>query len=247
MIIREVHSKTILSKSKVFDYTVNPYIGCEHGCTYCYARFMKRYTGHKEKWGEFVDVKVNAPDLLAQQIDKRRTGRIWISGTCDPYQPVEKKYELTKKCLEILSKHTMPVTIQTKSYLVIRDLGLLGKIKNIEVGLSIATADENIRRMFEPNSTPINDRIQALETLHSAHIKTFAMIAPVLPKAEDLPEQLENKVDHVLVDKMNYHYADWVYKKFKLEYSMNNNFFNNKKKELAAAFKKKGIPARLLF
>ena len=132
----------------------------------------------------------------------------------------------------------MPVTIQTKSPLVIRDLELQGKIKNLEVGLSIATADENIRRMFEPNSTPINDRIQALETLHSAHIKTFAMIAPVLPKAEDLPEQLENKVDHVLVDKMNYHYADWVYKKFKLEYSMNNNFFNNKKK---------GIPARLLF
>jgi DNA repair photolyase len=247
MIVREVHAKTILSKSKVFDYTVNPYIGCEHGCTYCYARFMKRYTGHKEKWGEFVDAKINAPYLLAQEIEKKRAGRIWISGTCDPYQPIEKKYALTRKCLEILSEHAMPVTIQTKSALVIRDLELLRKIKNVEVGFSIATADEDVRRMFEPNSTPINERIQALEKLHSAHIKTFAMIAPLLPKAEDLPQQLEGKVDHVLIDKMNYHYADSVYSKFRLEYAMNSNFFNIKKKQLADAFEKKMIAAHWLF
>ncbi|MGD0029624.1 MAG: hypothetical protein ABSC91_11870 [Candidatus Bathyarchaeia archaeon] len=129
MIVREVHAKTILSKSKVFDYTVNPYIGCEHGCTYCYARFMKRYTSHKEKWGKFVDAKINAPYLLALEIEKKRAGRIWISGTCDPYQPIEKKYALTTKCRvrEILSEHAMPVTVQTKSALVIRDLELLIK------------------------------------------------------------------------------------------------------------------------
>jgi DNA repair photolyase len=247
MIVREVHSKTILSKSKVFDYTVNPYIGCERGCTYCYARFMKRYTGHREKWGEFVDAKINAPYLLAQEIKKKRAGRIWISGTCDPYQPIEKKYAVTRKCLEVLSEHTMPITVQTKSALVIRDLELLRRIKNVEVGFSIATGDEGVRRMFEPNSTPINERIRALEKLHSASIKTFAMIAPLLPKAEDLPQQLEGKVDHVLVDKMNYRYADSVYKKFRLEYAMNSNFFNIKKKELADAFEKKRIAVQLLF
>jgi DNA repair photolyase len=83
MIVREVQAKTILSRSKVFDYTVNPYIGCEHGCTYCYARFMKRYTGHKEPWGEFVEAKINAANLLQQEMKK--PGRVWISGTCDAY------------------------------------------------------------------------------------------------------------------------------------------------------------------
>jgi DNA repair photolyase len=247
MIVREVHAKTILSKSKVFDYTVNPYVGCEHGCTYCYARFMKMYTGHKEQWGEFVDAKINSADLLQLEMEKKRAGRIWISGTCDPYQPVERKYELTRRCLEVLSKHTRPVTIQTKSPLVIRDVELLRKIRGIEVGFSIATADESIREMFEPNSPPINERIRTLEKLHSVGIKTFAMIAPLLPKAEDLPERLENKIDYVLVDKMNYHYADWVYRKFKLEHAMNNNFFNSQKEELAEAFENEKIPAQLLF
>lgn len=72
MIVKEVHSKTILSKSKVFDYTINPYIGCQHNCTYCYARFMKRYSGHKEKWGKFVDAKINAPSLLQLEIERKR-------------------------------------------------------------------------------------------------------------------------------------------------------------------------------
>jgi DNA repair photolyase len=247
MIVKEVHTRTILSKSKVLDYTINPYIGCEHGCRYCYARFMKRFTNHREKWGEFVDVKINAPDLLKLEIEKRRVGRVWISGTCDPYQPLEKKYELTRKCLEILSKHAMPVTVQTKSPLVMRDLELLNKIKGVEVGFSIGTADESVRRMFEPNSPPIDKRVEVLEKLHSENIKTFAMIAPLLPKAEGLAEQLKSSVNYVLVDRMNYHHADWVYRKFKLEYAMTNDFFNSQKNELAKALEKEGIPFQILF
>jgi len=247
MIIKEVHAKTILSKSKVFAYTINPYIGCQHGCTYCYARFMKRYTGHKEEWGEFVDAKVNAPSLLQLEIEKKRVGRVWISGTCDPYQPLEKKYELTRKCLEILSKRAWPVTIQTKSPLVHRDVELLRKINDVEVGFSIATGDEDIRKMFEPNLPSIKERVETLGKLHSAAIRTFAMIAPLLPKAESLVEQLNGKVDYVLIDKMNYHHADWVYRKFNLEYAMTASFFGSKKKELASAFEKQGTPYQLLF
>ncbi len=77
MIVKEVLAKSILSKSKIFDYVVNPYIGCQHGCSYCYARFMKRVTGHREPWGEFVDVKANAAGLLRTEIQKRRRGRVW--------------------------------------------------------------------------------------------------------------------------------------------------------------------------
>ena len=247
MIVREIKAKTILSKSKVSDYTINPYIGCEHGCTYCYARFMKRYTGHREKWGEFVDVKINAANLLQREIKKKRAGRVWISGVCDPYQPLEKKYELTRGCLQILSRHGWPVTIQTKSPLVLRDIGLLRKFKEIEVGFTITTADENIRRIFEPNSPPIKERVKALDKLHSADIKTFAMIAPLLPGAEGLAAQLNGKVDNVLIDRMNYHYADWVYRKYKLEYAMGENFFTQKKMELGNAFTKEGIPCQFLF
>jgi len=247
MIVDEVYAKTILSKSKVFDYTINPYIGCEHGCTYCYARFMKRFTDHKEEWGKFVDVKVNAASLLQREIKKKRPGVVWISGVCDPYQPLEKDYELTKRCLEILLEHGWPVTVQTKSPLVLRDVESLRKFDEVEVGLTITTADENIRKIFEPNSPPVEQRIETLEKLHSAGVKTFAMIAPLLPKTEGLATQLSRRADHVLIDKMNYHYADRTYKKHRLEYAMTNNFFTRKKTELANAFEKEGIPYQLLF
>jgi len=247
MIVKEVHAKTILSKSKVSDYTINPYIGCEHGCTYCYARFMKKFTGHREKWGEFVDVKVNAVSLLQREIKRKRIGRVWISGVCDSYQPLEKRYELTRGCLEILSRHGWPVIIQTKSPLVLRDIDLIRKFEEIEAGFTITTADENIRRIFEPNSPPIRERIKALEKLHSAGIKTYAMIAPLLPGAEELTTQLKGKVDYVLIDRQNYHYADWVYRKYKLEYAMSDDFFAQKKIELSNAFRKEGIPCQFLF
>jgi DNA repair photolyase len=247
MIVKEILARTILSKSKVFDYTINPYVGCEHGCTYCYARFMKRFTGHRERWGEFVDAKINAPELLRLEIRNKKPGRIWVSGTCDPYQPLEKKYELTRRCLEILSAHEMPVTVQTKSPLVIRDADLLKRIEGLEVGFSVATADEVIRRLFEPNSPPVNERIETLGKLRSEGIRTFAMIAPLLPGAEGLVGQLKSKVDYVLVDRMNYHYADWVYRELRLEHAMTSDFFNSKKNELAEALKKEGIPFQLLF
>jgi DNA repair photolyase len=134
VIVREVNARSILSKSRIYDYTVNPYVGCQHACTYCYARFMKRFTGHREPWGEFVDVKVNAVELLKRAIVKAKPGRVWVSGVCDPYQPVERKYRLTRGCLEVLAEHDWPVTIQTRSPLVTRDIDVLTGKSGIEVG-----------------------------------------------------------------------------------------------------------------
>jgi len=215
--IKEVKAGNILSKSKIYDWTINPYVGCQHGCFYCYARFMKRFSSHNENWGEFVDVKINAPELLAKEVNKKKKERVWISGVCDPYQPIEEKYGLTRRCLEILQASDWPVVIQTKSPLVLRDLELLKKFKAIEVGFSIATGDEEIRKIFEPKTPPISKRIEALYKLHQAGIKTYAMIAPLLPKAEGLASDLKGKVDYVIIDRMNYNYADWIYKKYKLE------------------------------
>jgi len=247
MIVREIYAKSILSKSKVYDYTINAYTGCQHACTYCYARFMKRTTGHIEPWGEFVDVKINAPELLQKEINKKPRGRVWISGVCDAYQPIEAKYELTRKCLEILVAYDWPITIQTKSPLVLRDKELIRKASDIEVGLTVTTADDNIRRLFEPNAPPIGERIRALDELHHAGIRTFAMIAPMLPGAGELAGMVSGKIDYLLIDRMNYHHSDWVYRKYKLESAMGDDFFCRTGKELASAFEKQGLNCQVVF
>lgn len=247
MVVREILVRGALSKSKVFDYVVNPYVGCEHGCAYCYARFMKRFTGHTEPWGEFVDVKINAPDLLRRQIARVKPGRVWVSGVCDPYQPLEQKYLLTRRCLEILLQHRWEVTVQTKSSLALRDLDLLRGAQGIEVGFTITTADEDIRKLFEPKAPPVEERLRALEELHRAGIKTFAMIAPLLPNAEGLPARLNGRVDYVLIDRMNYHYADWLYRKHGLEDALSDGFFYSTAKKLAATLAREGIECQVLF
>lgn len=247
MNIREIKAKSILSKSQVFDYALNPYVGCEHGCVYCYAKFMKRFTGHTEKWGEFVDVKINAPELLAHEVKKKQVGRVWISGVCDPYQPLEQRYILTKRCLEILVENGWPFTVQTKSSLVLRDLETLKRSKDAEVGFTITTADEKMRRIFEPAATPIKKRIEALAKLHSEGIRTFAMIAPILPGAEGLVSALKGKVEYVILDRLNYHYADWTYQKYGMQWAMEDSFFQQKGEELKMAFEREGISCQVVF
>lgn len=247
MIVKEIVARTILSKSKIQEYTINPYVGCSHSCRYCYAGFMRRFTGHREKWGEFLDVKINAPDLLTKEIKKKPMGRVWISGVCDPYQSAEKKYRLTGRCLEILLEHQWPVTIQTKSSLVLRDIEILTKFNDIEVGFSISTADDQIRKIFEPGAPPINERIHALDVLHSRGIQTFAMIAPILPRVGGLVKQLPGKVDQILIDRLNYAYANRIYVENKLEWAKEDAFFLHKANELSEGFRKQNIPVRVLF
>ena len=247
MIVREIFAKSVLSKSQIYDYAINPYVGCSHSCGYCYAAFMRRFTGHKEKWGEFVDIKINVPELLARGIKRKRMGRVWVSGVCDPYQAAEKRYKLTGRCLEILLENQWPVTIQTKSPLVLRDIEILEKSKDIEVGFSITTADEKIRKLFEPGAPPIKERIHALDVLHSRGIQTFAMIAPLLPRPDGLIEELSGKVDHILIDRLNYFYANRIYMENKMEWAKEDPFFIQKAEELKEGFKRKGIPVRVLF
>lgn len=241
VIVREVRPKSILSVSKVYPYVINPYIGCQHACSYCYARFMKRVTGHREPWGEFVDVKIGAADLLRAEIGRKGKARVWISGVCDPYQPLEAQYELTRQCLEILAANQWPVVIQTRSPLVLRDIDVLKGAPGFEVGFSVTTADDSIRELFEPQAPSIGDRLMALGVLHDAGIRTYAMIAPTLPGSEGLGELLQGKVDYVLIDQMNYHYADWVYRKYGLEDKLTGDFFERTGRELTRAFKEAGI------
>ena len=128
MVLNEIKAKNILSKSGLpgVDFAINPYVGCLHSCVYCYARFIKKFTKHKEPWGEFCDIRINAPELLKKEVGKiPSNSSIFISSVTDPYQPLEKKYQLTRKILEILAGYNFKVSILTKSNLVLRDLDIL--------------------------------------------------------------------------------------------------------------------------
>jgi DNA repair photolyase len=196
--------------------------------------------------GEFVDVKINAPDLLRVQITRKKTGRVWMSGVCDPYQPLEAKYGLSRRCLEILGQNSWPVTVQTRSPLVLRDVDILNEASDSEVGLTVTTADDGIRILFEPHAPPIKDRLDALERLHRAGVRTYAMIAPMLPGAEDLAEALEGRVDYLLVDRMNYNHANWVYRKYGLSDKLTDDFFYRTSQELASTCRRLGIECRVV-
>jgi DNA repair photolyase len=244
MNIREIHSKTILSASKIYSYVINPYIGCQHACYYCYARFMKRFSGHQEPWGKFVDVKINAADLLRSEIKKKKRAEVWMSGVCDPYQPLEAGYQLSRKCLEILISNHWPVIIQTRSTLVQRDMDILKGVKDCEVGLTITTADDEIRKLFEPNAPPIHRRVSTLDELHRSGIRTYAMIAPILPGTENLVITLAGKVDYIILDRLNYNYADWIYRKYRMEDKLSDDFFQKTARQLADDCRKLGIECR---
>ncbi|MDD5456204.1 MAG: radical SAM protein [Candidatus Margulisbacteria bacterium] len=247
MIIREIISKSVLSPSKIYDYVLNPYVGCQFGCSYCYARYMKKFTGHKEPWGSFVDIKINAVELLRKEVVKKKVAQVWISGVCDPYQPLEAKYKLTRGCLKILTDNDWPIVIQTKSRLVLRDIDIIKKAKSCNVGFSIATADDRIRQLFEPGSTPITDRINALEKLHNEGISTYAMIAPILPGAERIMEFLEGKVDYIYVDRMNYNYASRIYKANKLEGYLESDYFDAVGQKIVDDCKKMKIECSVVY
>jgi DNA repair photolyase len=207
MITREILAKSVLSKSGIdtVSYCVNPYVGCAHGCSYCYASFMKRYTGHHEPWGDFVDIKVNAPVVLQRQVSRARPGTILLSTVTDPYQPAEKTYRVTRSCLEVLSASPFPVGILTKSPLVLRDVDLLKRLQDVEIGMTITTDDDRVRRVFEPRAPSIGERIQTLKTLHEQGLATYAFIGPVLPmKPETLARMIRPHVNRVLIDGMNY-------------------------------------------
>jgi len=216
---------------------------------------MRRFTGHTEPWGEFVDVRQNIAECLDRELrrieskmamwDSKET--IWMSIVTDPYQPLEKKYRITRKCLEVLLKYRFPVAILTRSPLVLRDIDLLKQFDRCEVGLSITTDDDKIRKIFEPGSPAIRSRISTLERLHNAGIRTFAFIGPMLPMdAKKLGEQLAPVVDSALIDQMNYvHKTIRLYRQHKLEFALSDIYFDTTRQLLEEIFQKHNVKIRL--
>lgn len=248
--VTEVKAKSILNHSKIFDYCVNPYTGCQVNCRYCYARlFMRRYSGHSEPWGAFVDVKVNAPELLRKQLQKARRGTVWVSSVCDPYQPLEAKYKLTRQCLMALAEKQFPVNIQTKSALVLRDLDILEQFEEIEVGMTVTTPDERLARLFEPGASTVQERVETLGKVRSRGIKTFAFLGPLLPgDPEKLVSCLAGNVDRLLIDRMNYlPTIAGLYRRLSLSAATTDRFFRDLAQRLAEEAAKRGLPCEILF
>lgn len=187
MKVKEIEVKSIITKSHLpeSDYVINPYIGCGHGCIYCYARFMRRFTGHTEDWGDFVDVKINAPELIPQKSDKYKGKEIVIGSVTDPYQKVEEKYKVTRKILEKLTSFDSSFTIITKSDLVTRDIDLLKQFKNITVAISMCCDSDDIRKNVDINASAIEKRIESIKKLHENNIRTVIFISPIFPLLSD--------------------------------------------------------------
>lgn len=220
LIVREIECRSLLTKSGIggVDYALNPYVGCGHACVYCYATFMKRFTGHTEPWGTFVDVKVNAAEVLGKQLRRARPGNINLGTVTDAYQPLEAEYGISRACLEALAGWEQPVTILTKSALVLRDLDLIKRLQDVEVAFTITTLDDEVRQRFEPGASPIPARLEALGALAGAGIRTWAFCGPLLPFLSDGEAQVEALfaalkqvgVGSVLVDSLNLRGTAWA-------------------------------------
>lgn len=249
-VVREIEAKSILNPSKIYDYCVNPYTGCEVLCAYCYAAlFMRRYSGHSEPWGGFVDAKVNAPARLAEQVVRAKKGTIWFASVCDPYQPLEERFALTRRSLEVLAGRDFPVVIQTKSARVRRDLDVIRRIAAVEVGFSVATEDETVIRLFERASSPVLERIEVLREFKAAGIPTYAFAGPLLPgNPERLAALLAGAVDRVLIDRMNYvPTVRAVYARHGLLDALTDGFFRTQSARLARALRSRGIRVEKVF
>jgi DNA repair photolyase len=250
--VREVECKTLLTKSGLADYTINCYTGCEHGCRYCYARFMMKFiqhqrksppveaegnassfpkgqspmtqvstrgagfTGHTEEWGSFVDVKVNGPEVLFSQIKKAKIGSVFVSSVCDAWQPLEKRYQLTRRCIEILLRYQFPITILTKSSLIERDMDLLSDGK-VDLGVTITTLNEDLRKVFEPKAPSSGQRLKVLEMAKKKGINSYVFLGPLIPYFSDTEEELSKtikeiadlKPDYIYVDRLNLRWGVW--------------------------------------
>ena len=211
-IIKETVSKNIITKSKLpdTDYVINNYVGCNHGCIYCYAEFMKIFTNHTEKWGEFLDVKKFNEEKFVKYLKKINSDKkILMSSVTDPYNPYEIKYKSTRNILKLFiqaNNEHIHLEILTKSLLIFRDIDLLKKIKNITVGISLNTLNDNLRRQIEPCAGSIKSRIEILEKLKGENIPVYLFISPIFPMLTQLEEIIatcKDTVDFIYFENLN--------------------------------------------
>ncbi len=185
--IREVVAERALIAEAPGMYYLNPYAGCILGCTYCYGIGRTSFVRYLEAlprapWGRWIDVKVNAPELVAREARELAPGTVRMSPlVTDPYQPVERRYRVTRRCLEALRETEFAPVVLTRSPVVTDDLALFTTMPRLLIGVSVPTDDDSVREVFEPNAPPIAARVAALRALREAGLRTFAVAHPMLP------------------------------------------------------------------
>ena len=204
ILIRDIETKNIMTKSTlpVGGYSVNPYVGCTHGCKYCYASFMKRFTGHTEPWGTFLDVK-HWPVIKNPQ--KYKGQRVVIGSVTDGYLPQEAQFRNTRKLLEQLKNSGAELLICTKSDLVLRDLDLLKEMGKVTVSWSINTLEEAFQSDMD-NAVSVERRLDAMKQIYDAGIRTVCFISPVFPGITDFEaifHRVKEQCDLVWLENLN--------------------------------------------
>lgn len=204
LLVRDVETKNIMTKSSlpVGGYSVNPYVGCTHGCKYCYASFMKRFTGHTEPWGTFLDIK-HWPAIKNPR--KYKGQRVVIGSVTDGYLPQEKEIRNTRRILEQLKNSGAEILICTKSDLVLRDIDLLKEMGKVTVSWSINTLDEKFQADMD-QAVSISRRLEAMKQVYEAGIRTVCFISPVFPGITDFEkifERVKDQCDLVWLENLN--------------------------------------------
>ena len=204
ILIRDIETKNIMTKSTlpVGGYSVNPYVGCTHGCKYCYASFMKRFTGHTEPWGTFLDVK-HWPVIKNPQ--KYKGQRVVIGSVTDGYLPQEAQFRNTRKLLEQLKNSGAELLICTKSDLVLQDLDLLKEMGKVTVSWSINTLEEAFQSDMD-NAVSVERRLDAMKQIYDAGIRTVCFISPVFPGITDFEaifHRVKEQCDLVWLENLN--------------------------------------------
>ena len=205
--INHIETRSVMTKSNtpLGGYSVNPYVGCPHACRYCYASFMKRFTGHTEPWGTFIDVK-HWPDI---KYAKKYAGQKIVIGTVtDGYNPLEETYENTRRLLEELKDSGGDIVICTKSDLALRDLDLLKEVNEkcrLTVSWSVNTLDEEFRNDMDAAAS-IERRLSAMKKVYDAGIRTICFISPVFPGITDIEaifERAKDQCDLIWLENLN--------------------------------------------
>lgn len=206
MVVEDVtRVKDYLNKTKLttLDYVINPYVGCQNKCLYCYAAYMSSFSKHSEEWGEFIDIKRTNKRI---NIFKIKNKKVMISTVTDPYNSFEEKYATTRMIMEQLVKSEAFISVVTKSKLVLRDIDLFKKMKHVEVAISMSILDEQVKKKIEPYSSSIQERLDTLKTLKQNGIRTIVFVAPIIPQFTDFKRIIEvtkDYTDEYWFDKLN--------------------------------------------
>ncbi|BED91755.1 MAG: radical SAM protein [Candidatus Improbicoccus pseudotrichonymphae] len=204
--IGKMNTNSCFTTSKLpgIDYVINPYVGCPHKCIYCYAEFMKRFTRHKEVWGDFLDVKIYNKSFNFDKL--KETDNVLIGSVTDAYNFYESKYKNTQNILKNLVNCKASIEILTKSDLVLRDIELLKQLKKIRVGISMNTLDDNFRKLIEPRASSVEKRINTLEKLKAEKISVHLFMSPIFPHITNFKviiNRLKSVVDYFGFENLN--------------------------------------------